>query len=156
MPYIAQSDLENALSPQTVAALYDDQNVGSAYAPAITAVLTRASTMVDSYLARVFQGPFPVPQLPVPQAIVDATLEFAIVMSFERHPDYVRTFGEEQRSGSRWKRAIDLMERICDGLQEIPDWNLQPKAGNIGGVIYSAGPRTIVDNTDGTSNTGDF
>lgn len=156
MAYATQADLENQLSPATVLALFNDQDTGAVHAPAMDAVLTRASSWVDSFLARVYRGPFPVTQSPVPAAIKDATIEFAIAFAFERHPEYVHTFGEAYRSTARFKRACDMMERICNGLQEIPDWLLQPKSLNIGGVITVSGPRTIIDNPDGTNNGGDF
>ncbi len=37
-------------------------------------------------------------------------LDYAVALSFERHPDYVRTFGEEKRL-ERWGRAERKMER---------------------------------------------
>jgi len=156
MAYATQEDLEHQLSPATVQNLFDDQNMGSVYTPALDAVLLRASSWVDSFLARVYRGPFPVTQSPVPQAIKDACLEFAISFSFERHPEYVQTYGETYRSTVRFKRACEMMERICNGMQEIPDWTLQPKQLNIGGIITVSGPRTIIDNPDGSSNSGDF
>lgn len=154
--YLVQDDLESALSPSTVLALYDDENKGVVNQTALNAVLTRASRWVDSYLARVYVGPFPVSQLPVPEIIKDAAIEFAIAFSFERHPEYVQTYGEQYRAGTRFKRACEMMDRICQGQQEIPDWNLQPKPRNVGGIITSAGPRTIIDSPDGSVNGGDF
>lgn len=156
MPYITQYDLENALSPDTVLALFNDQNIGAPYMPALLAVLVRASTEVDSYLARVYKGPFPVAQTPIPEAVKNCALEFAIAFSFERHPEYVHTYGEAYRSTTRYKRACEMAERLATGLQEIPDWNLQPKGQNVGGIIVFAGPRTIIDGIDGTNNGGDF
>ncbi len=154
--YAMQPDLEAALSPGTVLALYDDDNKGIVNATTIQAVLARASRMVDSYLARVYVGPFPVTQTPVPEVIKYAAVEFAVAFSFERHPEYVHTYGEQYRAGTRFKRATDMMDRLCQGQQEIPDWNLQPKPKNVGGLITSQGPRTIIDNPDGTTNGGDF
>lgn len=154
--YATQADLEGALSPTTVQMLFDDDGNGAINQKALIAVLERASREVDSYLARVYVGPFPVVQPKVPAAIRNATLEFAIAFSFERHPEYVHTYGEHYRSKSRHDRAIAMMERICTGLQEIPDWVLQPKARNIGGIIIDDGARTIIDSADGTYNGGDF
>lgn len=156
MAYIDQTDLEAALSPATVLALFNDQNEGVVYTPALLAVLTRASTEVDSYLARDFKGPFPVPQTPVPAVIKNCTVEFAIAFSFERHPEYVHTYGEQFRGTTRYKRACEMAERLATGLQETPDWVLQPRGGDVGGIIFSAGPRTITDSPDGTYNGGDF
>lgn len=154
--YVTQEDLENALSPPTVTALFDDAGLGVPSVGALTGVLERASRRVDSYLARVYVGPFPVTQTPVPMVIKDAALEFAIAFSFERHPEYVHTYGETYRGASRYKRACEMMDRLCQGQQEIPDWVLQPKPRNVGGIITSAGPRTIINSPDGTNNGGDF
>lgn len=154
--YATQEDLESALSPATVLALYDDEGSGVVNETALRNTLARASRRVDSYLARVYVGPFPVTQTPVPAEIMDAALEFSIAFSFERHPEYVHTFGEAYRAGSRYKRACEMMDRICQGQQEIPDWVLQPKPRNVGGIITFAGPRTIISDIDGRDNGGDF
>lgn len=154
--YITQEDLEAQLSPTTVMRLFDDENTGTANASAINRVLSRACSWVDSFLARVYRGPFPVPQRPVPQVIIDCALEFAIAFSFERHPEYVATYGESYRADSRFERACAMAERLCNGLQEIPDWVLQPKAGNIGGIVMDNAQRVILDSPDGTRNNGDF
>ncbi len=156
MPYIDQSDLENALSPATVVQLYNDVNQDAVYAPALLGVLKRASGEVDSYLARVYVGPFPIAQSPVPEAVKNCALEFAIAFSFERHPEYVHTYGEQYRGATRYKRACEMAERLATGLQELPDWTMQPRGGNVGGIITYQGPRTIIDNIDGTENGGDF
>lgn len=154
--YATQQDLENALSPATVLALYDDGNSGSINQTALLGVLKRARGWVDSYLATQYLGPFPVPQSPVPVAIVNAALEFAISFSFERHPEYVHTYGESYRATARFDRACEMMARIVGGIQEIPDWTLQPKGRNVGGIIIQSGPLTIIDSPDGTKNGGDF
>lgn len=154
--YADQTDLEGSLSPATVLSLYDDDGLGVVNSQNILKVLNRASRRVDSYLARVYVGPFPVTQTPVPEAIKEAALEFSIAFSFERHPEYVHTYGETYRGASRYKRALEIMDRICQGQQEIPDWTLQPKPRNVGGVIVSSGPRTIIDGPNGENNGGDF
>ncbi len=154
--YATRADLESALSPTTVLTLFDDGNSGNVSQVALDGVLNRASRMVDSYLARVFKGPFPVTQTPVPSTITFAALEFAIAFSFERHPEYVHTYGETYRASTRFKRATEMMDRICQAQQEIPDWVLQPKQRNIGGIVIDDGPRTVVDNADGSTNLGDF
>lgn len=153
--YLNQTDLENAINVQTVLAIFDDAGTGTINQVALTDCLSRASAMVDSYLARVYRGPFPITQTPFPAMIKIAAIDFAVAYAFERHPEYVRSYGEEKRQ-ERWARARDMMERICDGLQEMPDYTAQPKQANLGGIVYSAGPRTIIDNFDGTANGGDF
>jgi len=154
--YVTQEDLEQALSPATVLALYNDLNNDSVNPTALEGVLIRATTWVDSYLATQYLGPFPVPQTPVPMMIKMAALEFAIAFSFERHPEYVLTYGESFRATARFKRACEIMERIISSQQQIPDWALQPKGKNVGGIINSTGPRTIIDGPNGENNGGDF
>lgn len=156
MAYITKADLEAALSPATVLALFNDEDQGTVYMPALLTLLQRASNEVDSYLARSFKGPFPVAQSPVPAIIKNCTIEFAIAFSFERHPEYVHTFGEQYRGSTRYARACAMAERLATGLQETPDWVLYPKGTNVGGIIVNSGPRTIVDSPDGTYNGGDF
>jgi phage gp36-like protein len=153
--YIAQTDLESALSPQTVLALFDDTNTGVVSSVALAAVLTRACANVDSFLARTFTGPFPIQGTP-PALVVEAAIEFAKAFAFERHPDYVRTFGQNYNAASQYERALALMERVADALQQLPDWAANIKPKNVGAIVYSAGPRMIVDSPDGTSNGGDF
>lgn len=153
--YASQGDLEHLLSPATVRALYDDGN-GTVNQEALKGVLNRASRQVDSYLARVYKGPFPCTQVPVPELIKAVTLEFAIAYSFERHPEYVHTYGEAFRAKSKMESAREMAERCCNGLQEITDWAGQAQAGNIGGIVISEGPRTIIDGPNGEYNGGDF
>lgn len=154
--YALKKDLESILSPATVLALFDDDARGSANVEAILDTLDRASREVDSYLARVYTGPFPVTQKPVPSVIKYATLDFAVAFAFERHPEYVHTYGEVYRASSRYKRACERMDRLCQGQQEIPDWALQTKPMNVGGIIRYEGPRTIISTYDGEDRGGDF
>jgi hypothetical protein len=148
--YIFQADLENALSVPTVLAIFDDGS-GTVNASAINAVIDRAEAEVDSYLPSNYPAGTPAPS---DRLLKHAALEFAVCFSMEKHPEYVRNFGEEPRTNPRYTRARQLMQRIVDGVQRLPDTPTKPR--NVGGVVYSAGPRTIIDNIDGSSNLGDF
>lgn len=157
--YVKQEDLEAALSPATVLQLFNDNNTGVVDAARLRATLVRGRDEVDGYLATVFEGPFPVPQAVtvVPGIIRNATLDFVIAFSFERHPEYVQTYGENYRAASRFERAREMMRRIVAGEIRIPDWVLQPKGGaNIGGQSDAGGARIITPDPDGTNNQGDF
>jgi Protein of unknown function (DUF1320) len=154
--YIAQADLENALSPQTILAIFqDDLTVGTPSAAAMADVCARASAMVDSWLAPVYTGPFPIVQSPVPAMCKELALHYAVAFSFERHPDYVRTFGEAPRA-ERWRRADEMGARLQAAVLRIPDYVADPVPANVGGLVYDTGPRTILDAADGTSHGGDF
>jgi hypothetical protein len=147
--YIDSVDLEHALSPTTVAAIFDDDGDGVADPAPIAAVIDRAEAMVDSFVVT----EQPVPVRGRDRLLRHAALEFAIAFSFERHPEYVRTFGEAERA-NRWQRGIELMERIANAVQMLPD--VKRKPANVGGIVYDRARRVVVDDADGTANAGDF
>jgi hypothetical protein len=155
MTYIVQADLENALSPSTILAIFEDQNTGAVNTTALNDICARATARVDSWIAAVYDGPFPITQSPVPAMCKELALEYGVAFCFERHPEYVRTFGELPRA-ERWKRADELGLRLQKAVQRMPDYTAQPKPRNVGGIVYDSGPRTIVDSADGTRNGGDF
>lgn len=155
-PYASRDDLEAAISAETVAALFNSVATNSVNTAALQKVLVRASARVDSWLATVFLGPFPIAQVPVPAIIVDAALEYVIAFSFMRHPEYVQTYGEEYRAETRLASADTMMQRITSGIERIPDWTLQQKGQNVGGFLVDGGHRIISTDPDGTENSGDF
>jgi hypothetical protein len=86
-----------------------------------------------------------------------AALAFAVPFAFMRHPEYVRTYGDDPRGGLKaLQMAGEFMERLCTGKQFLVDVPLEPKPSVVGGIVYSAGPRTVIDGIDGTFNGGDF
>ena len=148
--YVSRTDLENALSVQTVLTIYDD-GTGVVDDDAVDGEISRAEAEVDSYLEPDYTLPLSVGS---DRLVKHAALQFLICFSFERHPEYVRTFGEEPRSTRLYDRATALMMRIASAQQQLPD---QPTApGNSGGVVYSDGPRLMIDRPDGRSTRGDF
>ncbi len=155
--YLTQTHLEKAISARTVLAIYDDDDDGIADADAIEFNIERAEGEVDSRLL----GFVPMPITNLDDRLVrQASLEFLIAFSFERHPEYVRTFGEGNRL--HYDRAVARCERIQSARQRLPDNNETAtiaKGGvtyNVGGLITNSGPRTMIDNPDGTQNSGDF
>jgi hypothetical protein len=160
--YIGIQDIVNALSPSTVLALYDDANVGDISDAELVArvetVIARAEAEVNSYLARAYPKlVLPVTQAPQSQMLKQAALAFAVPFSFQRHPEYVKTYGDDPRGGmTALKRADEFMERLCTGKQFLSDVPAEPKPSIVGGVVYSTGPRTTIDSPDGTYNGGDF
>lgn len=155
--YITQADIELRLSPRTVLAIFDDDNDGVADADAVAAIIDDAEAHVDAALL----GFIDMPAInPADRLIKRAALNFAIAFSFERHPEYVRSFGEEPRI--HYKRAEDYLDKIQAARRRLPDNNsdLTVAAGgtvkNVGGIVTDSGPRTLVDDPDGTQNSGDF
>ncbi len=151
MAYIQQSDLEALLSAPVVLAIYDDQNTGAVNQAVLNEILQLASSRVDSYLATVYAGPFPITQFPIPTMIKDAALAWARAFSFERHSEYVRQHGKTPR-----KEAEDLCTRLTEAREYLTDYLAQPQPSNTGGIVLNNGPRMLVDGIDGTYNSGDF
>lgn len=153
MAAVTQADLENALSPQTVLALFDDNNDGTADPAPIAAVCARATARADSWLAGVYDGPFPLTGT-LPAMYTELALEYAVAFSFERHPEYVRSFGEVPRA-ERWKRADEMGMRLQAAVLRMPDHS-QKVPANVGTPAYDGASRIYVDSVDGTKNSGDF
>lgn len=155
MAYVSQADLQNALGLPALLALTDDTNSGTPTAGVITFVTTRASAWVDSFLAANYVGPFPITQNPAPAMMAEAALYKAIEFMYDRRPEYLRNTMEGVRKDYN-KAAIDLLTRLIDGVQYMPDFTGQPKPGNVGGIVYDNSPRMMIDGSSGTYNGGDF
>ena len=152
--YITLDDLRALLNPQTVAACYDDAGDGKVNDAAVLFVIRSAEAQVNSYVARVYRGTWPPPG-PAPELVKLAAAEFAVAYTLQRHPEYVRTFGEDRRV-ARLKEAQALCERIADGMQYLNDHTAQPVPANAGGIVADGAPRFMVDYPDGTTTRGDF
>jgi hypothetical protein len=166
--YITSGDLITRLNPTTYLAIFDDENSGEldmVDKASVTDVIESAEAEVDSYLITIRDLP-----LPAVAGVVGASnpardrllkmacLDFAQALAYERHPEYVRTYGDKSsKDSSVWKRAETRMQRIRAGSQELPDIDQQnTKPITIGGAVFDEGPRTIVTSADGTDNGGDF
>lgn len=145
------------MSPATVVAIFDDAGAatGDVNEAAVRAVLVRAETQVYSYIARNYPAlTLPTTDDPAPESLRAIALEFAIVYSRDRKPEYWAKAQEGERQ-ARIKGAFEMAERYASARQIAFD-TVQKKPSNVGGIVYSAGPRTISDDADGSSNNGDF
>lgn len=160
--YIVLDDIRKAISADTLIALYDDDNTGDLSDPTLVAnvnsVIERAEAEVNSYLMRAYPKlTLPVAQTPLSATLKQAALRFAIPYSYMRHPEYVRTYGDDPRGGVGAEQgARDFMERVCTGQQYLFDVPAEPKPSTVGGVTFSGGPYTMIDSPDGCRNGGDF
>lgn len=153
--YITASDLAAALGAQVYMQIFDDASTGDI--PTVDAsaqvelVIERAHSEVLSYVPAIYES------LPtsIPTLLKSAELDYAVALSLERHPEYVRAYGEEARE-KRWMRAEKKMGRIVQSIQQITDGAPAGRPGNVGGVIRDTAPRVMVDGPDGTHNGGDF
>ncbi|WP_394847396.1 hypothetical protein LZC95_08015 [Pendulispora brunnea] len=152
-PFVSFEELRAALGPATFLAIFDDDNDGtvSPNDVAVSLVRQRGHVEVLSYLPRIYDT------LPtaVPLLLKSAELDYDIALSYERHPEYVRSFGEETRA-ERWLRAEKRMERVAEAVQQLTDHAPEPKPGILAPFLYSRAHRVLIDDPDGTDNGGDF
>jgi phage gp36-like protein len=155
--YIAQVDLEDAISPHTVVELFDDNEDGGADTTPLDAVIARAEAQVNSYLARAYKGlTLPVTQSPASDMLKQAALMFAIPYAFQRHPEYVRKFGENPRDKSMLQEAHAFMKSLCEGDQNLFDVPAQTTPSIIGSDVTDNDAELTFMDTDGSRFIGDF
>lgn len=162
--YIDSDKLRTRLNPTTFVAIFDDDNADTGdydlvNVEALQDVIDSAEGEVDSYLITTRGLPLAATVNPArDRLLVQACLDFAQALSYERHPEYVRTYGsKDSKDSSIWDRAVTRMLRIKAGMQELPDQDAQNgKPRVIGGTTYDEGPRTITTSADGTDNGGDL
>ncbi len=163
-------DLVDAMGLQTYRAIFDDP-VGSPPVPSGSRATVDASTQVGSVLQRACACvkawlPGAYDKMPDDQStnatnistlMKDAELRYALIFSYRRHSEYVRTYGAEP-SGPLIKEADAHMQRIKQGQERIPpdDKPPAPSPNNVGGVGVSDGARIAMTAVDGSSNAGDF
>ena len=159
-PLITAAQLRATLSEPTYMALYDDEQLGSAEAvdasAAVQLTLRRAHIRCVSWLGANYS------KLPldtdsdVSDLLIDAELNYAIGLSFDRHPEYVRQYGEDPRRKAAYDQAELTMTRVQEGILRMPDSPSMGQPANVGGIVYDSGPRTMTDSLDGTYNGGDL
>lgn len=159
--YIRAADVINRLTPTTYIAIYDDSNnnsVSNVNDAAVQLDIDSAEGEVDSYLISENTLPLPTTTNPAIDRLVKlAALDFAESFAFRRHPDYVRTFGENPRAEGAYEMATARMKRIRTAIQQLPDVGAQTgKPANVGGLVIDDGPRTITQSADGTDNGSGF
>jgi len=115
-PFITAALLRTALSPSTYIAIFDDDNGGDiAVVDASSQValcIKRAHVRVVSRLGMLYNKIPDGTDSEISDLLVDAELNYAVGISFDRHPEYVRTFGESDRRKAAFDQADGTMEMI--------------------------------------------
>jgi hypothetical protein len=86
----------------------------------------------------------------VPEMVFMASLLWGKCLSYERHPEYTRTFGDRAR-----KEARAYTDRLVAARAYLTDALSLGLPGNVGGFVQASGPRMTLD-ANGQSSTGDF
>lgn len=150
--YIDQAALELRLTPRTLAAIFDDTGDGVVNTAAVDAVIDDAEAEAEGLLKPGISFPL---EEPNDRLMIKSVLDFAVAFSYDRAPEYVRTFAEQARDTGLYKRALARLMRIKAVLAVLPD---QPAPGalNNGGVVLDPGPRMMIQSSDGTVNNNGF
>lgn len=133
--YIDAGELETALGPQTYVELFAPPETNTVSTAAVDQVIRRAEALVNSYLL----GFYTYPLDPATDALIEhAALLFAIALSYMRHPEYVRTYGEVGKV-TQYQEAHAMMMRIQAAKQRLPDVAQVSPPKNLGGVVQPTG-----------------
>ncbi len=148
-PYVSAQDLVDALSEATYMAIFDDKSTGDRAtvdaSRAVSQVRNRAHAQTISWLPGIYRTlpaePTVPPSTPAPFLLVDAELQIATILSYRRHPEYVRTYCAEP-GGKMHAEWVEQMKRIRTAEIEIaPNDNPpEPKPRNVGGFVGSGNP----------------
>lgn len=152
-PYFTLADAVAFIGLQTMQAIVNDENIGGNKidVPTFNRLANLACTRVDGFLKRVYPGPFPIVQTPIPANIQTAALLWFKAMAYERHAEYTRQYG----SGPR-KEAMEFCEDLTDSKEWLADLVVGAPPANAGGIVTNNDPRVMVDGADGRRNSGDF
>ena len=152
-PYFVLADAIAFIGLQTLQACVNDANIGGNEidVPTFNRLANLACTRVDGFLRRVYPGPFPINQNPIPANIQTASLMWLKAFVYERHAEYVRQYGAGPR-----KEAMEFCEDLTDSKEWLTDLVGMPPPGNAGGIVTNCDPRVMVDGPQGQRNSGDF
>lgn len=117
-PYVDAEELRAQLGPQVFLAIFDDDNVGTASEDAVAQVCARASGRVDGHLRKVYADAVVPFQGDPPLLAKEGALEFAVGMSYLRHPEYAARYGEKGKV-DEFIRAEKLCSDLALNLQRL-------------------------------------
>lgn len=155
-PYITAGDLRVALSVPTYLALLDDAQSGVVAtvdaSAEVALVMSRAHAMVASRLPAIY---FTIPDTAVssevPMLLKHAELYYACALSYDRHPEYQRTYGSPRYASE----ANLIMDQVQSSILRIADNPPDPTPTNVGGATVSGAPRVFFD-ASGNYTGGDY
>jgi hypothetical protein len=140
--------------------IYDDEQTGSIVtvdaSTAVLLTLARAHSRVVSWLGHTYTKVPLVTDTDVPFLLKDAELNYAIGMSYDRHPEFVRAYGADPQRKNAYDQAELTMTRVQQAILRFVDSPTIAAPANAGGIVYDSGPRTLTDSLDGTYNGGDL
>lgn len=107
MAYCTQTDLINAITEATLIQLTDDTDAGSVNATYVTDAITRADSIINSYL----RAQHDVPLSTTPDLINQISVDLSLYLLYKRRRD---TFASDLDEGMelRYKQSLSLLKDI--------------------------------------------
>ena len=137
MAYCTQDDLEHALPEGNLIALTDDEGAGTVDADRVAEAIASADAEIDGYCAVRYTVPFTTAPALIKKCSVDIAVYNLYSRTMETIPD---------TRAARYKDALRILERIADGIIELPPDTTA--AGDTGGVSsITAGDRLFTRDT---------
>lgn len=164
-PLITAAQLRTKLGYNTYMALYDEDDSGQPSgnvqqvdaSAAVALTLRLAHVRVVSRLATIYPNKVPDgTDTAIDDLLVDAELNYAVGMSYDRHPEYVNRFGWDPVRKGAYQVADDIMSAVQDAVMRLVQAPPEPKPANVGGVVVDGGQRVFLAGIDGTHNSGDW
>jgi hypothetical protein len=159
-PLITAAELRTELTLATYMALFDEEQVGDIptvdASPGVLMVLGDAHVLTIAWLPANYEH-LPVASDPdVSQLLKYAERQYAKVLAYEKHDEYVRATGSEKKITSAFTRAEATMKRVQQAILRMPDSESMGKPENIGGIVTNDDQRVFLGSTGGRRNSGDF
>lgn len=154
--YITATDLRSSIGDDKWSEIFgDSEGVVDDEQRDVQLILSRSYARVASWLRTIY-GTLP-DVLPdeVPALLVDAQLDYATALAYERHPEYVRIDMKTIRA-SFYDRAERTMQNIASSVQRLTDVAPEPAPANVGAIITVSGPRLMTISSTGENLGGDF
>lgn len=150
---ITQRDLENAITRETLIQCADDDRDGEPDFRVVARIIEDAEAYAESFLPGYYDRS---DRKQTDRLYKLALVELAQSYTLRRHPEYAKTFGKDGRVDTLKKSATDMLQRIQQGTQRLPDVEASKGPKNSGVFLDSSGPRTIIDGVDGSNNNPMF
>lgn len=133
---ISQTDIEVRLNPATLIALADDDGDGAADSVVIGEICLDASEEAKGWVATEYRDLFPFTgSASIPRMLKQTAVYYAIAALFDKHPEYVRQYGENDRADGLRQRAEKLGQQLREATKRFGDNAKVP--ANIGGSVSS-------------------
>jgi len=160
MALITAADLRNALGAATYMALLDEETTGSISdvdaSAAVLMVLRRSHIRCISWLGTNYAKIPKSTDNDISDLLIDAELNYAIGLAYDRHPEYVRAYGADPQRKNAYDLAELTMMRIQEAILKLVDSPSMAEPLNVGGLVIDGGQRVFLDSSNGQRNSGDF